>query len=79
MSKLIIPMSKYKTLADDDCDVNVSVRINVVWKNKSLDPNIETARISINAAFGEEARQIEKDLREIIKSKPAPEIDRSAN
>lgn len=76
MSKLIIPMSKFRTLNDDNCDVNVQVRINVTWKTKSLDPNIETARISINAAFAEEARKIESDLREIIKQKPAPEINR---
>jgi len=77
MSKLIIPMSHSRTLAQDDCDIVVQIKLNVIWKTKSLDPAIEAARISINAAFADEARKIENDLREMIKQKPAPEINRN--
>ena len=72
MAKIIIPQG-YRTLGEDPAvDIEVKVDIRLRWKDRIVQPQVESLRGQLQLAFNDEAKKIEKDLTEIIKRKKSP-------
>ncbi len=72
MAKIIIPQQNITMGQDPALDIEVSVDIRLRWKEKIVDPKVEALRNQVQFAFNDEARRIEKTLKEIIKSRKSP-------
>ena len=76
MSKIIIPQSNLTLGEDPNVDIEVRVEIRLKWKDKIVQEHVESLRKQLQFAFDDEARKIETDLREIIKRKKSPGVDK---
>ena len=72
MSKIIIPQSDVKIGDDPNVDITCKVIIRLHWKNKIVQPAIESMRKQLQAAFNDQAKGIEHDIVHLIKNKPSP-------
>ena len=75
MSKIIIPQSNTLLGDDPNVDIQVKVDIRLVWKDKIVQPQIESLRQQLQFAYNDQAHKIEKDLVDIIKRKKSPGFD----
>jgi len=72
MSKIIIPQSSFTLGEDPAVDIEVKVDIRLKWKDKIVQPQVESLRNQLQFAFNDEAKKIEKDLTDIIKRRKSP-------
>ncbi len=72
MIKIRIPQSDVTLGNDPNVGITCKVILKLHWKNKVVLPAVESMRKQLQAAFNDQAKGIEEDLIDIIKSKKSP-------
>ena len=72
MAKIIIPQSNITIGKDPNVEITCKVIIKLHYKNKIVQPAVESMRKQLQMAFDEQARSIEITLIEMFKEKKSP-------